>query len=76
MSKIRWKKPVPLPSYKAEDLKLPKKFAEKVLELELEVNHGQFTLKQLQKLIGLYSKAVEFYNGKNDGKYKYYQGEI
>jgi hypothetical protein len=34
------KKPVPLPSYKAEDLKLPKKFAEKVLELELEVDHG------------------------------------
>jgi hypothetical protein len=29
-----------MPTYKAEDLKLPKKFAEKVLELELEVDHG------------------------------------
>ena len=36
-----------LPSYKAEDLKLPKKFAEKVLELELEVDHGEITVKQL-----------------------------
>ena len=30
----------------------------------------------MQKLIGLYSKAVEFYNGKNDGKYLYYQEKI
>jgi len=27
-------------------------------------------------LIGLYSKAVEFYNGKSDGKYLLYQEKI
>lgn len=61
-----------MPSYKLEDLKLPRKFAEKVLELEMEVNTGEFSLKQLQKLIALYSKAVEFYNGKESNKYLYY----
>lgn len=34
-----------IPSFKQEDLKLPKKFAEKVLELELELNHGQINVK-------------------------------
>ena len=34
-----------MPSYKAEDLKLPKKFADKVLELEMELEHGKITVK-------------------------------
>lgn len=55
---------------------MPKQFAEKVLELELEIEHGTFTLKQIQRLMALYSKAVEYYNGKSDGKYLYYQDKI
>lgn len=65
-----------LPAYKAEDLKLPKKFAEQVLELEMNVEHNVFTIKQIQRLMALYSKAVEFYNGKSDSKYLYYQDKI
>jgi hypothetical protein len=55
---------------------LPKKFAEQVLELEMNVDHKVFTLKQIQRLMALYSKAVEFYGGKSDGKYLYYQDKL
>lgn len=65
-----------IPAYKQEDLKLPRKFAEQVLELEMNVEHNVFTIKQIQRLMALYSKAVEFYNGKSDGKYLYYQDKI
>ena len=61
-----------VPAYKAEDLKLPKKFAEQVLELEMNIT----TLKQVQRLVALYSKAVEFYNGKSDSRYLIYQDKI
>ena len=65
-----------LPVYKMEDLKLPKKFAEQVLELEICIEQDQFNIKQLQRLMVLYSKAVEFYNGKSDDKYLFYHNKI
>lgn len=65
-----------MPAYKAEDLRLPKKFAEQVLELEMEVEQSMFTVKQIQRLMALYSKAVEYYNGRSDGKYLYYQDKL
>lgn len=42
----------------------------------MDVEHDVFTLKQVQRLMALYSKAVEFYNGKSDSKYLYYQDKI
>lgn len=36
-----------MPSYKPEDLKLPKKFAEKVVELEICIEQGNFSIKHL-----------------------------
>lgn len=65
-----------IPAFKGEDLKLPKKFAEQVLELEMGIEQSDFTLKQLQRLMSLYSKAVEFYSGKSDTKYFYYNDKI
>ena len=59
-----------------EDLKLPKKFAEQVLELEICIEQNEFNIKQLQRLMVLYSKAVEFYNGKSDDKYLFYHNKI
>uniref|UniRef100_A0A7S3KP40 Uncharacterized protein n=1 Tax=Euplotes crassus TaxID=5936 RepID=A0A7S3KP40_EUPCR len=65
-----------IPAYKEEDLRLPKKFAEQVLELEIDVENNVFTIKQIQRLMALYSKAVEFYNGKSDSKYLFYQDKL
>jgi hypothetical protein len=65
-----------IPSYLAEDQRLPTKFAEQVLELEMNVEHNVFTIKQVQRLMALYSKAVEFYGGKSDGKYLHYQDKL
>ena len=48
---------------------MPHKFAEKVLDLELEIEKGSFSMDVVNDLILLYTQAVEFYNGKNDGKY-------
>jgi len=42
----------------------------------MNVEHNVFTIKQIQRLMALYSKAVEFYNGKCDSKYLYYQDKI
>ena len=65
-----------IPVYKMEDLKLPKKFAEQVLDLEICIEQGEFSIKQIQRLMVLYSKAVEFYNGKSDDKYIFYHNKI
>lgn len=61
-----------MPAYKAEDLKLPKRFAEQVLELEMNTH----SLKNVQRLMALYSKAVEFYNGNSDPRYLYFQEKM
>ena len=42
----------------------------------MDVENNVFTIKQIQRLMALYSKAVEFYNGKSDGKYLYYQDKL
>jgi len=65
-----------MPAYRQEDLKLPRKFAEQVLELEMDVDNNVFSLNQIQRLMALYSKAVEFYNGKSDSKYLYFQDKM
>lgn len=52
---------------------MPKRFADRVLELELTIDHDDFTLKDLNDLLQLYTKAVEYYNGRTDEKYLFYQ---
>lgn len=47
---------------------LPKNFAENLLDLELSVESGRFTIETINELMFLYSQAVEYYNGINDDK--------
>jgi len=42
----------------------------------MEIDNNIFTIKQVQRLMALYSKAVEFYNGKSDSKYLFYQDKL
>lgn len=42
----------------------------------MDVDNNIFTIKQIQRLMVLYSKAVEFYNGKSDSKYIFYQEKL
>lgn len=51
-------------------------FAEKVLNLELQIDQGQFNMETVNALLLLYSQAVEFYNGMNDSKFSVYQDRI
>jgi hypothetical protein len=56
--------------------KLPKNFAERVLDLELKIDGGNFDIKNIDKLMQLYSMAVEYYSGMNDEKYMYFTERI
>jgi len=40
---------------------LPPNFAEQVLEYEMQVEQGRFTIKVVDQLIYLYSQAIEYY---------------
>lgn len=55
---------------------LPKNFANKVLDLELKIDSGRFDLECIDKLMQLYSQAVEYYSGMNDEKYMYFTERI
>jgi hypothetical protein len=57
-------------------VKLPKNFAELVLDLELLVDSGNFDINTINKLMQLYSQAVEYYSGMNDVRYVYYTERI
>lgn len=59
-----------------ESKRLPSKFAQQLLDLEFEVETGSFTMETISALILLYQQAVEYYNGKNDGKYSYYEARM
>ena len=59
-----------------EAVKLPKNFAELVLDLELLVDSGNFDIDTINKLMQLYSQAVEYYSGMNDVRYVYYTERI
>ena len=63
-------------SFAVKNKKLPVDFAEKVLDLELKIDQGRFTLDTITELMQLYSQAVEYYNGINDDKYTVYQDRI
>ena len=55
---------------------LPANFAENVLEYELQIDQGKFTIDTINDLLLLYSQAVEYYNCINDDKYTIYQERI
>ena len=59
-----------------ESKRLPRKFAQQLLDLEFEVETGSFTMETISALILLYQQAVEYYNGNNDGKYSYYEARM
>ncbi len=56
--------------------KLPPDFAENVLEKELQIDQGRFSIDTVNELILLYSLAVEYYNGINDDKHIIYSERI
>jgi len=49
--------------------KLPTKFAEDVMQLESDIACGRFNLDTVNRLLLLYSQAVEYYNSLTDEKY-------
>jgi len=55
---------------------LPANFAESVLDLELQVESGRFSIETINELMFLYSQAVEYYNGINDDKQNSWQDKI
>ena len=56
--------------------RLPSKFADQVVQLESDIACGRFNLETVNKLLLLYSQAVEYYNSLTDEKYQYYEGKI
>lgn len=54
---------------------LPENFFEKVLDLELRIKR-EFNMNLLQELIHFYSTAIEYYESKEDPKFKDYQNRL
>jgi hypothetical protein len=54
---------------------LPENFFEKVLDLELRIKR-EFNMNLLQELINYYSTAIEYYESKEDPKFKDYQNRL
>ena len=54
---------------------LPENFFEKVLDLELRIKR-EFNMNLLQELINYYSIAIEYYESKEDPKFKDYQNRL
>lgn len=54
---------------------LPENFFEKVLDIELKIKR-EFNMTLLQELINYYSTAIEYYESKEDIKFKDYQNRL
>ena len=59
-----------------EAVKLPKNFAELVMNLELPLDSGNFTIDTVNELMQLSSQAVEYYSGMNDVRYIHFTERI
>lgn len=46
------------------------------MELESDIACGRFNLDSINKLLLLYSQAVEYYNSLTDEKYQFYEQKI
>eukprot|EP00347_Sterkiella_histriomuscorum_P014601 403360260 len=65
--------------YSQKSKRLPSDFAEKVLELEMQLEQSHFqeiSIEVVEQLLYLYSQAVEYYNGLNNEKYQQYADRI
>jgi hypothetical protein len=62
--------------HSTKTVKLPKDFANLVLDKEMKIDSGAFDIGTLNSLMGLYSQAVEYYSGMNDEKYIYFTERI
>lgn len=49
--------------------RLPNNFAEEVLDLEILVEQGKFSMSEVDKLVFLYSQAIEHYEGIDPAKH-------
>ena len=59
-----------------KEFKLPKNFANLVLDQEMLIDSGQGDLDAVNKLMQMYSRAVEYYSGMNDERYLYFNERI
>eukprot|EP01016_Furgasonia_blochmanni_P049487 TRINITY_DN7519_c0_g2_i1.p1 TRINITY_DN7519_c0_g2~~TRINITY_DN7519_c0_g2_i1.p1 ORF type:complete len:487 (-),score=131.62 TRINITY_DN7519_c0_g2_i1:23-1483(-) len=55
---------------------LPTNFADDVLELEHEIESGSITTEKVNKLIGLYAAAVEYYESIKNKKYQIFMDKM
>ncbi|CDW76160.1 UNKNOWN [Stylonychia lemnae] len=62
--------------FSSKDKKLPQNFAERVLELEMELESDCSSIDSINNLLYLYSQAVEYYNGMNNDRYQLYADRI
>eukprot|EP00347_Sterkiella_histriomuscorum_P021984 403332085 len=62
--------------YTNNDKKLPPNFAERVLELEMELENDCTSIDSINNLLYLYSQAVEYYNGMNNDRFQLYADRI
>ncbi|CAD8099633.1 unnamed protein product [Paramecium sonneborni] len=60
----------------AQQLKLPAQFAEKVLNLELDVDSNAATKDEIQELLQLYSQAIEYYSSMKSERYTVFTNKI
>ncbi|CAD8101219.1 unnamed protein product [Paramecium sonneborni] len=56
--------------------KLPQNFAEKVLNLELDVESNAASKEEIQELLELYSQAVEYYSSVKSERYTVFTNKI
>ena len=62
--------------FKEDQITLPSDYANQVLEQEFKIEAGKFDVDDINKLIKMYSRAVEYYSGMNDEKYIYFTERI
>lgn len=55
---------------------LPKNFAQRVLDLETDIEIGEFDISSVDTLLELYSDAVEYYNSRVDKRYLSYETKM
>jgi hypothetical protein len=55
---------------------LPDNFAEEVMDNEFAIEEGKFTIENVDRLIYLYSQAMEFYEGEDLDKFMRFKDRI
>ena len=55
---------------------LPENFAEEVMDNEFAIEEGKFSIQHVDKLIYLYSQAMEYYEGYDNDKFVRFKDRI